>query len=54
LCEAKERQIISLDAAMRQANDVLQSEMSKMNEQSQKYKNVISDLDKQIRELSGN
>ena len=51
LCEKKEQQITSLNTALRQNNQLLQSEVTRMNEQRQGYHNEVAKLNKRIREL---
>ena len=54
LCELKEKQLISMNAAVRQNNAMLQHEVTLMNEQRQGYNAEVSRLNRLIRELKAN
>ena len=53
LCVLKEEQIQKLTVAMRQNSDMLQSEITKMNEQRQQFNEAIAVLNKTIKALKG-
>ena len=54
LCELKEGQLQSLKAAMEQNMMMLQSEVTRMNEQRQEYHENIRQLTARIRQLEAN
>jgi chromosome segregation ATPase len=51
LCELKEEQIQALDKGIRQNNDMLQQEITRMNEERQQWLAEAAKLRAQIREL---
>jgi flagellar capping protein FliD len=52
LCEQKERQIITLKKALDENNVMIQSEITRMNEDRQQFNAKIASLNKELRELS--
>ena len=51
LCEKKEEQLIKLDESVRRNNEMLQFEVTRMNEQRQGYNQHVAKLNARIREL---
>lgn len=51
ICDMKDKQVESMKAAMQQNMDMLQSEVTKMNEDKRQSNKAIADLNKRIREL---
>lgn len=51
LCGLKEKQIKQLKVSMDQNNAILQSEITKMNEQRQQFNKFVSKLNKEIKEI---
>jgi len=55
LCDMKDKQVNAMKVSMQQNMDMLQSEVTKMNEDKRQSNKAIADLNRQIRELkSGN
>ena len=52
LCELKEKQIIQLSESIEKNNDMVQSEIMKMNEERQLFNKHVAVLNKQIKELN--
>jgi hypothetical protein len=52
LCELKEQQIQKLSENMRANNDMVQSEIMKLNEERQAFNKHVATLNKQIKELN--
>lgn len=53
LCDLKEKQLVKLSEAVRVNNEMLQHEVTRMNEQRQGYNTEVIRLNARIRELSG-
>jgi len=53
LCGLKEEQITSMKASLAQNNEMIHSEITKMNEERQSYNAQIAKLNQRIRELEG-
>lgn len=53
LCDMKEKQLLKMAEAVRVNNDMLQHEVTRMNEQRQGYNREVARLNERIRELSG-
>jgi predicted nucleic acid-binding Zn-ribbon protein len=51
LCELKEQQIQKLSENMSANNNMIQSEVMKLNEERQAFNKHVADLNKQIKEL---
>ena len=54
ICGLKEKQLRSMAEVVKRNDMVLQAELEKMNTQRHEFREVISGLDKKIRELNGN
>jgi chromosome segregation ATPase len=51
LCEQKEKQLLQMSRNLQANNEMIQSEITKLNEQRQEYNSNIMALNRQLREL---
>uniref|UniRef100_A0A6M3JX88 Uncharacterized protein n=1 Tax=viral metagenome TaxID=1070528 RepID=A0A6M3JX88_9ZZZZ len=51
LCDMKDKQVNAMKVSMQQNMDMLQSEVTKMNEDKRESNKAVADLNRQIREL---
>jgi len=51
LCDMKDKQVNAMKVAMQQNMDMLQSEITKMNDDKRQSNKAVADLNKRIREL---